>query len=121
MSTPSILPQAFPSWDLQHVHTVAMAATQHIQDNAEREAAYIAARAQVCAGMSLRDYFASHASLDAFRDEDGSISLFSAKAVMDGNAPNNNTPPIECIRWWIEAEVRLRFLVADAMLKARGS
>jgi hypothetical protein len=70
-------------------------------------------------GMTLRDYFAAKADLSSFRDEDGSLSAFSAKAVMGAPPPIANTSPLDVVLWWAEAEARLRLIYADAMLKAR--
>jgi hypothetical protein len=50
---------AFPSNDQAVAHTIAAAAIEGIEDAAERDRVYIAARAQAQQGMSLRDYFAA--------------------------------------------------------------
>lgn len=52
---------AFPSWDMQHVHAVAAAASVRIEDHVERERVYIEARAAAIHGASLRDWFAGKA------------------------------------------------------------
>jgi len=70
---------------------------------------------QTDGGMSLRDWFAGVYNLGA----DG-ISKTWAEKVMGSGAPDwmlDNG--MDCIRWWCEAEARIRFLHADAMLKAR--
>ena len=92
---------AFPAYDGQAVHAVAMAATIHIEDATERERAYIVARGQAVQGMSLRDYFAAHAPAvpDDFRKH------YATGSVM-------TEPPHE-------REIRWRWAYADQMLKAR--
>ena len=52
---------AFPMQDPQAIHALAAAAIQGIDDAAERDRIYVAARAQAVGGMSLRDYFAAMA------------------------------------------------------------
>lgn len=72
------------------------------------------------AGMSMRDYFATHASLLAFRGEDGALCDYCAKHIMGGTpAPSWQDDPIGNLTWWADAEARLRMLSADAMLRAR--
>ncbi|MGO4171595.1 hypothetical protein [Bosea sp. TAF32] len=66
-------------------------------------------------GMSLRDWFAATYSLGA----DG-LSVTWAEKVMGTKAPDWTTHDgAICILWWCEAEARVRYLHADAMLKAR--
>ena len=66
-------------------------------------------------GMSLRDYFAAQ-----HRFDESGITTIQAEAVMGGKSPDWMTEShLDCLKWWIEAEARIRFLAADAMLKAR--
>lgn len=96
---------AFPIVDNQSAHATAMAASVHIEDPAERERAYILARAEAVIGMTLRDYFAVHASEQdvkcALEDLGHSGGLFWAKTGMERNAI-------------------ARYAHADAMLKVRA-
>jgi len=39
---------------------------------------------------------------------------------MDTPAPSWDDP-LESVKWWADAEARLRLIKADAMLKARGN
>lgn len=52
---------AFPVWDSTAMHRIGMAASQDIEDSAERDREYIRATAQAAEGMTLRDYFAATA------------------------------------------------------------
>lgn len=52
---------AFPMQDPQAIHAYAYAKVQRIEDSAERDLAYMDARAEAIGGMSLRDYFAAKA------------------------------------------------------------
>lgn len=66
-------------------------------------------------GMSLRDYFAAQ-----HRFDENGITTIQAEAVMAEKSPDWMTEShLDCLKWWIEAEARIRFLAADAMLKAR--
>lgn len=75
-------------------------------------------------GMSLRDYLAAHAKPET--DIDGGIPARRARIVMSGPPPSQQ--PLEDtqaydlrnLRWWIEADARVRYMHADAMLKVRG-
>ncbi|MFA9287691.1 hypothetical protein ACCQ08_23120 [Comamonas sp. SY3] len=49
---------AFPVWDSTAMHRIGMAASQDIEDSAERDREYIRATAQAAQGMTLRDHFA---------------------------------------------------------------
>ena len=66
-------------------------------------------------GMSLRDWFAAYAFVTA---EDPHPTL--AKAVMGTEVPNFSESPITATIWWAEAEARLRYIKADAMIAARA-
>ncbi len=71
-------------------------------------------------GLRLRDYFAANVKLE---DVDEG-SFFQASALMGENPPKWSTPDdhegnLKCIKWWAEADARLRYIVSDAMLAAR--
>lgn len=67
-------------------------------------------------GMSLRDWFAGQAGLPP----DG-ISQIWAEAVMGEKAPDWQLDnKLGCVRWWLAAEARARYIAADAMLAARA-
>lgn len=51
----------FPMQDQQAIHAWAAAQISHLTDTAERDRAYLKARAQAIGGMTLRDYFAAKA------------------------------------------------------------
>jgi len=88
---------AFPVNDLQSAHATAMAASIDIEDAAERERAYILARAEAVIGMTLRDYFAAQAMQGAF------------------------TPPIESTKGGKDYIAMHAYQMADAMLRARAA
>ncbi|WP_186181684.1 hypothetical protein [Burkholderia gladioli] len=71
-------------------------------------------------GMSLRDHFASVADLAGIIENGGVIEERLAKAIMGGNPPDWDTDYVAAHTWWFEAEARVRYLKAEAMLKARG-
>jgi len=97
---------AFPVNDLQSAHATAMAASIDIEDPAERERAYILARAEAVIGMTMRDYFASHASEHdvqcALEDLGRTGGLIGAPTGIDRHAI-------------------ARYAHADAMLRARAA
>ncbi len=62
---------------------------------------------------TLRDYFAAHVSIGHGDDTDLTLSV--AKQVMGSDPPTPGN-----LEWWQEAEARLRYAKADAMLKARS-
>ena len=67
------------------------------------------------AGMSLRDWFAGqHPVID------GELSITLAEALMCEHLPKSKTS-LENRRWWAEAEARLKYLNADAMIAARDA
>lgn len=67
---------AFPMQDPQAIHAYAQGAVANLpeSDVAERDRAYLAARAQAVGGMSLRDYFAAHALANAYTAHEGDPS-----------------------------------------------
>jgi len=71
-------------------------------------------------GMTLRDHFAVNADLSKDIEDDGCIDERTARNLMDGIAPPDwDDDFLNAQRWWAEAESRLRYIKADAMLKAR--
>ena len=64
-------------------------------------------------GMSQRDWFATHYPTTELSE--------SWAAVVMGEAPPKweTGNEMNCMRWWLEADARVRFMHADAMLKAR--
>jgi len=68
------------------------------------------------AGMTLRDYFAASETLDDLEDLNmaGAVALAGPKP--EGNWSTN---PIEWLKWEAKWRAELRFIRADAMLKAR--
>jgi|GEM_PF-3247540 len=66
---------------------------------------------------ALLDHFASTAAIG--RDSAGNISTNSAKAVMGEDPPDWDANPAAAMQWWCDAEARIRYVKADAMMKAR--
>lgn len=66
-------------------------------------------------GMSLRDYFATHLQMHP-----DAIGPRTAEAVMGEPLPVEKDP-LTLLKWWANAEARLRYIHADAMLRARQS
>jgi len=71
----------------------------------------------------LRDFFAATESLTGFRDpttgrlrQDVAENLMGAKLANFGP----HTTPVQIMKWWAQAEARLRYIQADAMLAARN-
>ena len=72
----------------------------------------------ICAqhfGITLRDYFAANADMSRFQVE----SLESVALIAGRPMPENDQ--IDIIRWQFELVANMRYLAADAMLKARES
>jgi len=70
--------------------------------------------------MTLRDHFAVCADLSKDIEYDGCIDARTALNLMDEITPPNwDDDYLTARHWWAEAESRLRYLKADAMLKAR--
>lgn len=89
---------AFPMQDGTAIHSYAIAATHGIQDHEERETAYINARAEAVAGMSMRDYFAAKAMQ----------ALIEGALASDADFPHR------------ENVAGRAYAYADAMLEARN-
>jgi hypothetical protein len=67
-------------------------------------------------GMSLRDWFAANASLtDHFGLE--SMGTAMAEHLNGSDCPEGDA---DRFAWWAAAYARFRYIMADAMLKARG-
>lgn len=64
-------------------------------------------------GMTLRDYFAAKAIVRS--DE---LSYEFATKLMGSEPPSGK---LENYNWWASYEAKLRYIHADAMLKARGN
>ncbi len=67
-----------------------------------------------CVGMSLRDYFATHADIGDFDQ----LSLSWGEKLLGRACPDRETP-IACFQWWADYRAALRYMEADAMLRAR--
>lgn len=97
---------AFPMQDPQAIHAYAAAKINGITDTEERDRVYIAARAEAVGGITLRDYFAAHASLDDLVAQREAIRMDQRNKHGIGILPDN----------WV---ARARYMHADAMLAAR--
>lgn len=77
------------------------------------------------AGMTLLEYFAAHCIVEV--EDDGCVPERLARAVMDSEPPKWENeggiygPSRAALEWWFEAEARLKFMKANAMLKARDA
>lgn len=74
----------------------------------------------VCAqhfGMTLRDYFAVHADIG---DVD-QLSVPVGVVLLGRDVPEFKKDGTGCYAWWAEYRAKLRYIEADAMLKARAS
>lgn len=65
-------------------------------------------------GMTLRDYFASTAT-----PREGDINDHLATALLDRTCPEPGDDPEGYLQFWADARAKLRYIEADAMLKAR--
>lgn len=92
---------AFPMQDQSAIHAWAQARIEmlRLETTAERDAAYIQARAEAIGGMSLRDYFAAKA-----------MQSFLAGHVSHCGHESH---------WPYDSMAGDAYQVADAMLKAR--
>lgn len=68
------------------------------------------------AGMSLRDYFATHCDIG---DVD-QLSVHFGVGLLGRHPPMPHDDPLGCMQWWAEYRACLRYIEADAMVKARG-
>lgn len=108
---------AFPMQEPQAIHAVAVAAIDGITDPDERDREYIKARAEAVGGMSLRDYLAAHADIGNV-DE---LSITSGVRLLGTPCPEFKDDTAGCFAWWADYRAKLRYIEADAMLKARES
>lgn len=105
---------AFPMQDQQAIHAYAQAKVELLMsaradkpmNTAERDAEYIQARAEAIGGMSLRDYFAVHASRQ---------DVEAQAEVLRAQLHKKNGIAILPDGWPVTA----RYMHADAMLEAR--
>ncbi|WP_278405844.1 hypothetical protein [Pseudomonas rhodesiae] len=67
-------------------------------------------------GMSLRDYFATHTSID--HDE---VGVRYAAAIVGRDMPDFAADPLGNSAFWAEYRARMRYIEADAMLAARSA
>lgn len=67
-------------------------------------------------GISTRDWFAGQASIGP---DEPHADL--AAGLMGSDVPNWQADPVAASKWWAEAEAKLRFIKADAMLAARST
>ncbi len=64
-------------------------------------------------GVTLLDWFAATIRLEE-------ISINMATIIMGEKPPQwGDGNDLECLKWWADAEARLRYLNADAMMKER--
>jgi hypothetical protein len=65
-------------------------------------------------GMTLRDYFAAQVQIDA------ELGVQYAEALIGRKMPDYASDTINNAMFWADVHARLRFISADAMLRARG-
>ena len=70
-------------------------------------------------GMSLRDYLASKETLSDFDAEQMSDKIINALATEPKPEGSWSDNPLEWIRWEAGWRARLKYIRADAMIKAR--
>lgn len=78
----------------------------------------------ICQGMTLRDYFAAKASGSEvadliFRHASKHAKEMLAGREMPANDSDRAKHQVEMIQFEIDVTAKIRFMVADAMLKAR--
>lgn len=95
---------AFPMQEPQAIHAHAIASIEGVTDLDERDRLYTLARAAAVGGMSLRDYFAAKA-----------MQGFSQTVRDLGGADQ------AVARGEFDVCARFAYMLADAMLKARGA
>lgn len=67
-------------------------------------------------GMTLRDYFATHANI---KDNAGEWSLSATQALVGRPCPDFDKDPLGFLLWVADFQARWRYMQADAMLRAR--
>jgi hypothetical protein len=72
-------------------------------------------------GMTLRDYFAASVRIDEYlTNAESKWHYDKLGQILTGReCPNALDDPFEHARWWIEVDAHIRFMAADAMIKAR--
>lgn len=115
MTQPNDGGPAFPQADSYAASEIALAAIAGMARGDERDATYLRVKAEALRGMTLRDWFAGQLP-DPFRD----VSLAETASGMSGvPCPAQSADSAEWTRFWAEAEAAVRYMKADAMLKAR--
>ncbi len=74
----------------------------------------------ICAqhfGLTLRDYFAVHADIGDV-DE---LSVPVGVILLGRDVPEFKKDQAGCYEWWAEYRAKLRYMEADAMMKARSA
>ncbi len=66
-------------------------------------------------GMPLRDYFAAKVAVN-----DTDITVSYGEAVVGRKMPDYARDPMANAVFWADVRARLRYIEADAMLRARG-
>ena len=69
----------------------------------------------VSEGMSLRDYLAAKADVGDFDHLSKAVGV----ALLGRSCPSVDAGARGCLEWWAEYRAALRYMEADAMLKAR--
>jgi hypothetical protein len=69
------------------------------------------------AGMTLRDYFATHAQAAASAADD--IDFEFAEKMLGRECPDWDKDPIGNATFWADLRAKMRYIEADAMLRAR--
>lgn len=67
-------------------------------------------------GMTLRDYFAAHTTVEL-----EGYGVGYAEEVVGRKMPDFATDPLANAKFWAEFRARMRFIEADAMIRARGA
>lgn len=67
-------------------------------------------------GMTLRDFFAAEVAV-----QDADITVPYGEAVVGREMPDYARDPVANAVFWADVRARLRYIEADAMLRARGT
>lgn len=106
---------AFPQADSHAASELAQVAIAGMTRGDERDATYLRVKAEALRGMTLRDWFAG-----TMPDPFAAVNSPGTAASMSGlECPSLTADQAEWARFWIEAEAKVRYMKADAMLKAR--
>lgn len=68
-------------------------------------------------GMSMRDYFAAHVDIGNVDD----LSHSTGETLLGRKCPSYQFDLLGCLLWWAEYRARLRYIEADAMVRASES